>query len=591
MIKDYRILAVAFAVAALAVGLSIVKALRTDYAGYQEAYYRQLDVNDYDIKINQLNIQTADGMQIDRCMTCHIGMANQDAADFELPIKTHPLIVAGRDKEPHDFTEIGCTVCHDGNGRGLNKADAHGHMKHWTLPLKTGQMIQSSCSQCHLVNEDLVGGELLRQGKTLFIEKACWTCHTVDGVSAGTKGPNLSNVGNLFQVDYLRTSLTEPTANIHSSKMPKFDWVEDHETVEALVIYLKSLRKQLLRSPDKGPVELDPTRHVQINDANITVSADRGKAIFLARDVGNVLHGGCVNCHSYRDSDGKLLGNFVAPELTYAHRSRGPEFLRRHIQDPTADVIDTIMPSFSDLSDAELDSLVAFLASMTYNVSDRSPETLYTHHCASCHGDDLDGQGPINQGNKLLDPLPRNFRHQFVVSYKGRLQDSVAKGIPGTAMPPWETLLSANEIDQIVDYVERLSTKDKKPFIRPDISMPKVGDVDDRTNEPIVMPDIERGRVAFIAHCTGCHDKLASGKGVNAYDLAHPLPRNLINNKFMSQPSITPLRLYRSIKMGVPGTPMPPFDRVLTDQGMLDVIAFLQSLNTDQKETSTNEIQ
>ena len=54
----------------------------------------------------------------------------------------------------------------------------------------------------------------------------------------------------------------------------------------------------------------------------------------------------------------------------------------------------------------------------------------------------------------------------------------------------------------------------------------------------------------------------------------------------MTQSSITPLRLYRSIKLGVPGTAMPPFDRVLTDQGMLDVIAFLQSLNTDQKETS-----
>ena len=97
---------------------------------------------------------------------------------------------------------------------------------------------------------------------------------------------------------------------------------------------------------------------------------------------------------------------------------------------------------------------------------------------------------------------------------------------------------------------------------------------------------MDRGRRTFMAHCTGCHGKLANGKGVNAYDLAHPLPRNLINNLFMSQPSITPLRLYRSIKLGVPGTPMPPFDRVLMDQGILDVIAFLQSLNMDLKETS-----
>ena len=54
MIKDYRILAAAFAVAALAIALAIVKPLRTEYAAHQKAYYSQLGLEDYDIKVNQL---------------------------------------------------------------------------------------------------------------------------------------------------------------------------------------------------------------------------------------------------------------------------------------------------------------------------------------------------------------------------------------------------------------------------------------------------------------------------------------------------------------------------------------------------------
>ena len=586
MLKDYRILAALFALAALAVGLSVLKSVRTEYAAFQKAYYSQLGVDDYDVKVNQLNVQTADGMQIDRCMSCHIGVANADAAGLDLPLRTHPRIVPGLETDPHDLTQLGCTVCHDGNGRGLTQRDAHGQYLHWTLPLKTGTIVQSSCSQCHLIEDDLAGAELLIQGQALFIEKACWACHMLDGVSMGSKVPNLTNAGQQFQLDYLRDSIVEPTANIHSSQMPKFDWVEEAETVEALVIYLKSLRKKSLRSLAKGPVEFAGAGIAIGSTASDTsVSAERGKTIFHAQDVGSVIRGGCVNCHSYRDNQGTLLGNSIAPELTYAYRARGAAYLRQHIVDPTADVIDTIMPKFPDLTDAELDSLLAFFRSMTFDITERSPEKLYSAYCASCHGDDMDGKGRINQSNQLLDPLPRNFRHQFVVSYSERLQASIQEGIAGTAMPPWEKLLSTAETEQIVNYLLRVVTQGKAPFTRPDIPLPQVGDVDERTDAVLEAPDAERGKTVFLGHCTGCHGKLASGKGINAYDLVHPLPRNLINNKFMSQSGVTDLRLYRSIKMGVPGTSMPPFDRTLTDQGILDVIAFLQSLNPDQKET------
>jgi len=80
----------------------------------------------------------------------------------------------------------------------------------------------------------------------------------------------------------------------------------------------------------------------------------------------------------------------------------------------------------------------------------------------------------------------------------------------------------------------------------------------------------------FQRFCTSCHGILANGKGPNAYALVHPLPRDLINSRFLNQADVTDERLYRSILLGVPGTPMPSHDH-LADQTILDIIAYLRS--------------
>ena len=91
----------------------------------------------------------------------------------------------------------------------------------------------------------------------------------------------------------------------------------------------------------------------------------------------------------------------------------------------------------------------------------------------------------------------------------------------------------------------------------------------------VIQPLIEQ-------HCTSCHGKLANGKGPNAYDLKHPLPRNLISKEFMNQAAVSDERLYQSILLGVAGTPMPAHDH-LKDQTILDIIAFIRA-NTEEAE-------
>ena len=69
---------------------------------------------------------------------------------------------------------------------------------------------------------------------------------------------------------------------------------------------------------------------------------------------------------------------------------------------------------------------------------------LLKQDCGSCHGMTLKGGlGPDLLASRLAT-LPREF-----------LVTTIAKGRPGTPMPPWETLLSADDIGWLVDELQR----------------------------------------------------------------------------------------------------------------------------------------
>jgi len=585
MIKDYRILLLLALTGCVFFGMSLVKALDQDFSRYQKQYYKQLGVEDFTVEIKQVNVKTPGAILVDRCQSCHIGASNPEAVDFEQPLATHPPIVPGLETDPHDLGKIGCTVCHDGNGRALEIHDAHGQYHGWPAPLLAGKTAQANCNRCHAMEGGtLAGAEAYERGRDLFLEKACWGCHTIAGISTSSQAPELSDAGGKFSFEYLVESIVEPTANIANSRMPKFDWVDDAETVEALAIYLKGQQQDRLRSEETAPIGYEkPASDVaRIQEPSV----DAGRALFAGVSYeGSIARGGCVNCHAFKNSDGDLSGGSVGPELTYAIRARGTQYVKDHIVNSRMHVPDSIMPTFKDYNDAELDSLVMFLSTFDHKMKSDKGAQLYQNYCVSCHGENLDGRGPVS---KMLDPLPRDFsKYQFVASYEDRFKTSIEDGVKGTAMPPWKDLLSEEEIDLLIQFIKDKSLEDAGDFVRMDAELPKVGDPErlnwkgkDLTIEP---GDPERGYVAFQKNCTSCHGKLANGKGPNAYFLVHPLPRDLINKEFMNQPSVTDERLYRSILLGVPGTSMPAHDQVLSDQAILDIIAFIRS-NTEESE-------
>jgi mono/diheme cytochrome c family protein len=80
-------------------------------------------------------------------------------------------------------------------------------------------------------------------------------------------------------------------------------------------------------------------------------------------------------------------------------------------------------------------------------------KAVYEIRCAPCHGSGGAGDGPAAAA---LEPKPRNFRD--AAFWRGRTRTSlrltVEQGRPGTMMSPFKGVLSDDEIDGVVRYVE-----------------------------------------------------------------------------------------------------------------------------------------
>ena len=72
------------------------------------------------------------------------------------------------------------------------------------------------------------------QGATLFYQKGCQNCHTVDG-QGGTRGPNLSAVGNRLTTDQMTIRILNGGTN-----MPAYAGTLSPDELDALVAFLHS---------------------------------------------------------------------------------------------------------------------------------------------------------------------------------------------------------------------------------------------------------------------------------------------------------------------------------------------------------------
>ncbi|MCH7505029.1 c-type cytochrome [PVC group bacterium] len=228
---------------------------------------------------------------------------------------------------------------------------------------------------------------------------------------------------------------------------------------------------------------------------------------------------------------------------------------------------------------------------------------IYEKQCAVCHGADGAGDG---EAAYLLYPKPRDFtQNKFrLVSTKNMkatdedLFSSISRGMPGSSMPSWEHL-SENDRWGLVYYVRYLAEKKSSSgeegvlsgietetipwddLIKMLSSEPNPKSSIQVTEEPQITPEgIEKGKELFAMACADCHGKEGKGDAVqkmtdsSGYAIR---PRDLTTGVFMRNDSSK--ELYWRIIGGLPGTPMPSYYEVFTEEELWNLIHYTQTLS------------
>jgi cytochrome c551/c552 len=354
-------MATAFAVTNFILVLLLMWTVGAEYAPewkqYQREYYRLFAERTEDPELKSeilsspLEIQQVWTPELDitdRCMTCHMGVDNPKMTDVPQPYKVHP------DFTQHNFQEIGCVVCHEGQGSATTVHAAHVmhdleerfgpyEAQHigWERPLLPLDHVQASCQKCHNVMEaPIPGAEHLNAGWQLVQQYGCKTCHYI--VDSGAKqAPELSEVGTKFY------NAEGYSAAYHDVRFG----------------YLK----ESLRCPQAN---VDPQAAEKCRAELATASETETKATLSGEEI--IQKYQCTNCHNF-DNPNKLLG----PSLYDIGARQEEAYIRESIAEPDKVVVEGfpqgIMKAtlsglgfYTDMADnpAMLDSLVTHLATL-----------------------------------------------------------------------------------------------------------------------------------------------------------------------------------------------------------------------------------
>jgi mono/diheme cytochrome c family protein len=426
----------------------------------------------------------------DRCTSCHAGMAPGEQT------LTGPTVLAAHPNVVHDPANYGCTVCHAGQGRATETADAHGDVPYWPRPMIPKAFAHSGCGSCH-THLQVPNLAQLRHGRSMFEQYDCLACHRLDGRGGmlrpgggGMEGPDLSRAG---------------------AKGYRKDWYEDH----------LARRSKATEGPWQTSFGAVPAGDREALEVFL-VSRVGAPGLVEAKALFHSL--GCRGCHRVGGVGGDdgpdltLEGERDPGRLDFTHVPGKPtlaNWLAEHFRAPATLVPGSKMPALG-LPEEQIRLLTLYMLSLrrsdvpeAFWPKDRiraerfgerefatDGATLYGTFCAACHG-------PSGEGKRYpaTPPFPAIGNPDFLaVASDEFIGATVRGGRPGRRMPAWgekDGGLRPGEIAEVVSHVRRLGSG-VKPLT-------------DGKPRRWVQGDPQQGLRLFTAYCAACHGPQGQG--------------------------------------------------------------------------------
>lgn len=484
----------------------------------------------------------------DRCVSCHVAMGpSEQSVRGDALLVPHKAVV-------HDPAELGCTVCHGGQGQATEKADAHGDVHFWPEPMLPKEMSQAGCGTCHSTL-GVPNQELMKAAALAFERLDCYSCHRVDG-KGGTVRPDQ---GGMEGPDLSRTGMAPYDAEWHAKHLAKSN------------------------AAQSGPWKL-AFREVSAADQELLALYLKTRAaapkLVAAKSVFH--SGGCLGCHKVSgvggdDGPDLSLAGFKDPgQVSFEHvpgKGNMRNWMAEHFRAPASVVVGSQMPP-APLSEGEIQQLTFYTLSLrrkelraAYLPKDRiqatrfgareftsDGATIYGAFCAGCHG--LDGKGRRLPG---LVSFPSIANPDFLaVAPDALLQQTVEQGRPGRRMAGWLKAdgLRPDEVKAVVAHLRTLGGAAQEP---------------DSKAARWAAGNAAQGKRLFESACSGCHGRQGRGGEGPA-----------LNNKVLLA-GATDTYLVETISRGRRGTAMAsflepsPVRPSLTRSDIESVVVYLRS--------------
>ncbi|MBI3950268.1 MAG: c-type cytochrome [Acidobacteria bacterium] len=344
----------------------------------------------------------------DKCVNCH-----SSAKPLAREAAGQSRQCSGEIASRHLFPELGCTVCHGGNGETMSIKKAHGKGGEVGLPpmsvgnnsraigerlFLSGIYVQASCGNCHLGRE-VPGAPVLTRGRELSIELGCIGCHRLKGhpndVGVDLTRVGLKDVNRDGQLDVLDRAwifrhFKDPAAVRKNSWMANYKLTDEEAT--ALTVLVLSFTDEELPPEYVVPAKPEPEPKTAI---------ERGKHIFELW--------GCAGCHGRGARGGIKNPNMKGGEVPQLYK-----------------LADTIV---NDKEEA--DKLLALIE----------------------RGADFD-----NDRSEWLNEY-RNIKKRIIEGKRPEKEDASGPP-PPLAMPEWREKIRGRDLDDLAAYILSLFPED-----------------------------------------------------------------------------------------------------------------------------------